>query len=92
MSFIQIITLAFVQGITEFLPISSSGHLILGFWVMLALGFEEVVDWSFPVLFVLFFFVTDFAINRTRNLYNGTITVVGFVRSDGLIAASPDQG
>ena len=33
MSFIQIIALALVQGITEFLPISSSGHLILGSWL-----------------------------------------------------------
>jgi undecaprenyl-diphosphatase len=33
MSFIQIIVLAVVQGITEFLPISSSGHLILGSWL-----------------------------------------------------------
>ena len=33
MSFIQIIVLAIVQGITEFLPISSSGHLILGSWL-----------------------------------------------------------
>ncbi len=33
MSFIQIIVLALVQGITEFLPISSSGHLILGSWL-----------------------------------------------------------
>jgi undecaprenyl-diphosphatase len=33
MSFAQVIVLAFVQGITEFLPISSSGHLILGSWL-----------------------------------------------------------
>ncbi|MDE0591677.1 MAG: undecaprenyl-diphosphate phosphatase [Dehalococcoidia bacterium] len=33
MSFLQIIVLAVVQGITEFLPISSSGHLILGSWL-----------------------------------------------------------
>ncbi len=33
MSFAQIIILALVQGITEFLPISSSGHLILGSWL-----------------------------------------------------------
>lgn len=33
MSFVQIIVLALVQGITEFLPISSSGHLILGSWL-----------------------------------------------------------
>ncbi|MDH3894757.1 MAG: undecaprenyl-diphosphatase, partial [Chromatiales bacterium] len=29
MDFIQVIVLAIVQGITEFLPISSSGHLVL---------------------------------------------------------------
>ncbi|MCH7984313.1 MAG: undecaprenyl-diphosphate phosphatase [Chloroflexi bacterium] len=33
MSFIQVIVLAVVQGVTEFLPISSSGHLILGSWL-----------------------------------------------------------
>lgn len=34
MSLEQIITLAFVQGLTEFLPISSSGHLVLIPWLM----------------------------------------------------------
>ena len=33
MSFIQVIVLAVVQGVTEFLPISSSGHLILASWL-----------------------------------------------------------
>ena len=33
MSFIQVIVLAIIQGVTEFLPISSSGHLILGSWL-----------------------------------------------------------
>ena len=33
MSFIQVIVLAVIQGVTEFLPISSSGHLILGSWL-----------------------------------------------------------
>lgn len=33
MSFIQVMVLAIIQGVTEFLPISSSGHLILGSWL-----------------------------------------------------------
>ena len=38
MEFIQIILLAIVQGITEFLPISSSGHLILAPYIF---GFSD---------------------------------------------------
>lgn len=33
MSVVQAIVLAIIQGVTEFLPISSSGHLILGSWL-----------------------------------------------------------
>lgn len=39
MDIISTIFLALVQGITEFLPISSSAHLILGRWVLGLLGF-----------------------------------------------------
>ncbi|MDD9890122.1 MAG: GspMb/PilO family protein [Gammaproteobacteria bacterium] len=36
-------------------------------------------------------FVSDFAINRSRNQYSGTITVVGFARSEGLVSAATAQ-
>jgi len=42
MSYFQAIFLAFVQGLTEFLPISSSGHLVI---------FQELFDLESPVLF-----------------------------------------
>ena len=50
------------------------------------IGFLGRLEESTPRLFV-----TDFAINRTRNLYNGTITVVGFARGEGLVTASAGQ-
>lgn len=34
MSILEVVALAVVQGLTEFLPISSSGHIVLGAWVL----------------------------------------------------------
>ncbi|MXY79274.1 MAG: undecaprenyl-diphosphate phosphatase [Chloroflexi bacterium] len=34
MSILEVIILAVVQGVTEFLPVSSSGHLVLGAWIL----------------------------------------------------------
>ena len=34
MSILEVVALAIVQGVTEFLPISSSGHIVLGVWVL----------------------------------------------------------
>ena len=41
MSYLNAIVLGFVQGVTEFLPISSSGHLIL-FSNFIGVDFEGV--------------------------------------------------
>lgn len=47
MELLQIIVLAVIQGITEFLPISSSAHLVLGpvltEWHDQGLGFDLAV-------------------------------------------------
>jgi undecaprenyl-diphosphatase len=44
MSSLEIILLAIVQGITEFLPISSDGHLVLANELLQALGWPKAPD------------------------------------------------
>ena len=44
MSFWEIILLAIVQGLTEFLPVSSSGHLVVANSILHALGSTPVQD------------------------------------------------
>lgn len=59
MSFIQVIVLAIIQGVTEFLPISSSGHLILGSWLFdwpdQGLAFDAAVHVGTLVAVVVYF-------------------------------------
>lgn len=43
------------------------------------INFLDKLDQSAPRLWL-----TGFSLDRTRNIYNGSITVVGFARSDGL--------
>ena len=50
------------------------------------LGFLDSLENSSPRLFV-----TDFTINRARNQFSGTITVIGFARSEGLVTAPVSQ-
>ena len=44
MDYLQVIILAIVQGLTEFLPVSSSGHLVVGSAVMESLGYPRPPD------------------------------------------------
>ncbi len=59
MDFIQIITLALVQGLTEFLPISSSAHLILvpvlSNWEDQGLAFDVAVHVGTLLAVILYF-------------------------------------
>ncbi len=50
MTWLQVVVLAIVQGITEFLPISSSGHLVLvptaAGWADQGLAFDVAVHFG----------------------------------------------
>lgn len=50
MSTIEAISLAIIQGLTEFLPVSSSGHLALGHWLFGVNGSEGALPLEFVVL------------------------------------------
>ena len=75
MTVFQVVVLAIVQGLTEFLPISSSGHLVLvpvffG-WTDQGLEFDVAVHFG-SLLAVLLFFRNDI-----RALLRGGIQVLG---------------
>ncbi len=75
MTTIQIIVLAVVQGLTEFLPISSSGHLVLVpylvDWPDQGLAFDVAVHFG-SLLAVVVFFRNDIA-----GLLRGSVQVLG---------------
>jgi undecaprenyl-diphosphatase len=64
MTLVQIITLALIQGLTEFLPVSSSAHLILGGkafgWTDQGLVFDVATHLG-TLIAVLFYFRVDLA-------------------------------
>jgi undecaprenyl-diphosphatase len=75
MTELQVIVLAIVQGLTEFLPISSSGHLVLvpAFlgWADQGLAFDVAVHFG-SLIAVLVFFRKD-----VHGLLRGSVQVLG---------------
>jgi len=75
MTTLQVIILAIVQGLTEFLPISSSGHLVLVpyffDWTDQGLAFDVAVHFG-SLIAVLLFFRRDIA-----GLLRGGVQVLG---------------
>lgn len=64
MSFLQAIVLGIVQGATEFIPVSSSGHLVLVPWLLgwssPGLTFDTILHWG-TLLAVVGYFRRDLA-------------------------------
>ncbi|MCP4999678.1 MAG: undecaprenyl-diphosphatase, partial [Hyphomicrobiales bacterium] len=75
MTTLQIVILAIVQGITEFLPISSSGHLVLVphllAWSDQGLAFDVAVHFG-SLIAVCIFFRKDIA-----SLLGGGVQILG---------------
>jgi len=76
MTWIQVVVLAIVQGISEFLPISSSGHLVLvpvAFgWTDQGLAFDVAVHFGSLIAVCAYFF------DDIRMLLRGAVGVVTF--------------
>lgn len=76
MSVLDALFLGVVQGLTEFLPVSSSGHLVLFQHILNTgehmLAFDIVIHWA-TLLAVLIYYRGDFAemIARERELSSG---------------------
>lgn len=80
MTLIQALILGIVQGATEFLPISSSGHLVLTPWILgwrfepeQAFIFDVLVQWG-TILAVIVYFYRDLLalfLTGVRSLQNG---------------------
>jgi undecaprenyl-diphosphatase len=78
MSLLRAIILGIIQGVTEFIPVSSSGHLVLVPWVLRwdspGLVFDTVVHWGTLVAVLAYFWRDWWAL--------GTAWLRGLVRWD----------
>ena len=74
MEAVQIVLLSFVQGLTEFLPISSSGHLVLApllfGYALQSLAFDVAVHLGTLIAVMLYFRREIAAMTRNRVLGN----------------------
>lgn len=77
MSLLQAVLLGAVQGATEFLPVSSSGHLVLVPWLLRwrspGLAFDAVVHWGTALAVIAYFWKEWVALVRATVLSLGGV-------------------
>lgn len=77
MSLLQAVLLGAVQGATEFLPVSSSGHLVLVPWLLRwrspGLAFDAVVHWGTALAVIAYFWKEWVALVRAAVLSLGGV-------------------
>ena len=95
MTFLQALFLGIIQGITEFLPISSSGHLVLlesifGLEIETLKGFDVVFPLGSLVAIVIYFWDDLWGLLKNRRLLGYIVlatipaVIVGFTMEDWL--------
>lgn len=102
MSFLQVFFLGVLQGTTEFLPVSSSGHLVLVPWLLRwdspGLAFDAVVHWGTAVAVIVYFWrdwvtLIGAALRSLWGLTLRSLRVSGAMQgSAGRAAGKPWQG
>ena len=78
MSYIEIILLSFIQGITEFFPVSSSGHLLIS-KIFLSIENKDIlidVVLHLGTLFAIIFFWRKDLLNDLNKIYNGNFNLI----------------
>ncbi|MFQ5611130.1 MAG: undecaprenyl-diphosphatase UppP [Anaerolineae bacterium] len=94
MNLFQALILGLVQGVTEYIPVSSSGHLVLVPWLLswpdAPFTFEVLVQWGTLVGVFIFFWSDIWAITRgvVEGLFKGKPLATPEGRLGWLIAAS----
>jgi undecaprenyl-diphosphatase len=79
LSLLQAVFLGIVQGATEFLPVSSSGHLVLVPWLLRwqspGLAFDTVVHWGTALSVIVYFWEEWVTLVRAAILSLGAIQI-----------------